>query len=71
MTAVAELPTKIGVDDIEVWHLVCCCNEDLALCGEDLTGHPFGHSDVPCPICHDVDTTCPRCGRDCDSCGLE
>lgn len=63
-TTVAEQPAAPSVVDDEVHHLFCCCDENLGLCGTDLTGVPINDDDeVPCPLCYSVeDEPCPRCG---------
>lgn len=39
----------------EIVHMYCC-NEDVALCGEDLTGHTYlEDSDNVCPKCDNID----------------
>lgn len=44
-------------------HMVCECNEDVALCGKDLTGRPFADGSVECVVCADLDRQpCPLCG---------
>lgn len=51
-------------------HLFCCCDENLGLCGADLTDIPVvdRDDDVPCPMCFALeDDPCPFCGcMDCE-----
>ncbi len=53
-----------GDDDVELHHVCCCKDEDLALCGRDLTGYPdvpsLGESGVvadpeDCLVCAELD----------------
>lgn len=49
-TTVAPDAVESAADDIcHLW----CCNEDVAMCGADITGEP------PCP--HPDDEDCPAC----------
>lgn len=55
-------PADIG-DDFDVIHTPCC-DEDVAICGEDLTGEPWVEDDegIPCPLCETAladDALCP------------
>jgi len=42
-----------------------CCDENLAMCGQDLTGAAFtDDEDHDCPLCVMAnEDTCPRCGE--------
>lgn len=64
-TAVAPEPAvaDAGCGD-SVTHTVCDCTPDLALCGTDVTGHPWGDSSAKttCLVCLDLEAVdCPRC----------
>lgn len=54
--------------DPDTHHFVCCCDEDTAMCGEDVTELPWVDdlTDVDvCVVCDDLwadDSPCPRCG---------
>lgn len=54
----AETDTARG----DLTHVICC-NEDIAVCGTDVSDEPFVGDDVPvdCIVCLDADT-CPLCG---------
>lgn len=71
MTAalIAAEPVAVA-SDVDPVHLACCCSEDIALCGEDLSGEPWTDKlDPPCPICFTLATgRCSRCGC-VDDCG--
>jgi hypothetical protein len=66
-------PLDIGkaIESFEdnVAHLVCHCNDDVALCGKDVTNDAWTDSET-CPMCEAVDELhagkCPRCG--CEEC---
>ena len=50
----------------KLWHIICRCNEDIALCGHETTGDEI-RDEVPsedvCVVCDDLgDLPCPRCG---------
>lgn len=66
MTALDTHPIPTTTDGDDIGHLVCCCNEDLAMCGADVTDEPWGADDTPeCVVCRDLwpdETDCPRCG---------
>ncbi|MFC8465978.1 hypothetical protein [Streptomyces sp. NPDC057250] len=52
-------------DDLE--HAACPCNEDVALCGADVSSTPWADKDRPpvnlCVVCADlVALPCPKCG---------
>jgi hypothetical protein len=55
-------PTK---SDAEPVHLVCCVDGDAALCGTDVSGHPWSGSETSCVVCCDLEMAkaCPRFGR--------
>lgn len=53
-TQVLERPTRGDADVGPVDHYYCC-DEDVALCGADLSGVPEGPEyDVICPMCADA-----------------
>ncbi|MFF0597868.1 hypothetical protein [Streptomyces antibioticus] len=64
MTSIAPEPvTTLAPADDEV-HVVCC-NPDVALCGTDVAGLPWGDGDeeTTCIVCRDLEhQNCPRCG---------
>jgi hypothetical protein len=47
-------------------HLVCCCDQNLALCGEDVSDVPWADDyDQPCPLCcfaFEAEERCGHCG---------
>lgn len=58
-----------AVDDEEdETHLFCTCNQDMSVCGVDLTGEPFGDVDTI-----DIEEVCVLCCLTdiCPSCGME
>lgn len=64
-TAVREVATQ-RPDPGDEYHLYCC-DENLALCGADLTLVPItdGTDETPCPMCFaSEDDPCERCGFD-------
>ena len=66
MTTLAHEPAPATTgpgDDLD--HVVCDCDDDTALCGADVSAHPWGAGDpvLPCVVCLGlVDLACPRCG---------
>lgn len=47
-------------DDLD--HIVCMCNEDVAICGKEMTGANWvEEADLLCVVCIDLDI-CPTCG---------
>jgi hypothetical protein len=70
LVIVDELAEKTS-DEADLVHMYCETNENLALCGRDLTGAPFANefdeSDI-CVVCDDllVAETCVICGKDHD-----
>lgn len=68
MTALDTRPDLRGTteDSDELAHLVCCCDDDTAMCGLDVTDEPWCVADdQECVVCRDLwpdDTPCPRCG---------
>lgn len=51
-------------DDLD--HYYCECDENLALCGADLTDWPEGEAETPeneCVVCAHL-SVCPKCGHD-------
>lgn len=70
MTAPAVTGRPVEVDDDpDVGHYVCDCDQDIALCGWDVTNEPWvtEESEIPtCPMCLDMlSGPCPRCQRPC------
>lgn len=53
-----------GPDD-DLHHFYCPCNEDLALCGKDISEEPHlveTPSDNVCVVCEDLtEYPCPHC----------
>jgi hypothetical protein len=47
-------PRALGLGP-DVHHLLCC-DPDVAMCGQDVSGHPFtdGVGEIPCPLCRTV-----------------
>lgn len=69
MTAKLTLPNSTSVmNSFELDHYVCLgCNEDLALCGEDMTDAGWvdegDDSADDCIVCFDLsEIPCQRCG---------
>jgi hypothetical protein len=62
MTALTPELGDTDTDGNGITHVVCC-NEDIALCGTDVSGQPFVGGDFPvdCVVCLDTDA-CPGCG---------
>ena len=59
-----SLVDAAAIAEADSVHVVCECNEDVALCGVDLTGVGFTDDEVDCPLCALVDEdSCPRCGE--------
>jgi hypothetical protein len=63
----AEL-VRFDGDDDELIHITCC-NDDVALCGTDVSDAPVkGWDTYPdpddCIVCEEIDNTtgCPECG---------
>lgn len=60
-----------GDEGIELFHIMCCADENLGLCGIDLTDVPVVEScpedDQDCVVCEDISpvvgegTKCPGC----------
>lgn len=69
MTALLPAPTTTDTtDNGDELHHVYCCDENLALCGTDVTKYqeaePPSDADKRCIVCEDlIDTTCERCGE--------
>lgn len=41
-------------------HIVCCHDDDLALCGVDVSGHDFTDEPTSCAVCLDLEyAPCP------------
>jgi hypothetical protein len=51
--------------DVELVHVVCCVDEDTALCSTDVSAEPWTRSEISCVVCGDLETTkvCPRFGH--------
>ncbi|MFJ1653474.1 hypothetical protein ACIOC2_19205 [Streptomyces sp. NPDC088337] len=67
MTTLAPEATTTGHDSgDDLTHAICGCNEDLALCGADVSGEPWAGEaeEVNCIVCQDLMwSPCERCGR--------
>lgn len=70
MTAVISAPVVDRVDhDDELSHVLCECNDRLALCGLDVSDHHACPDDgscgcAPCIVCEDlIDAPCRLCGQ--------
>jgi hypothetical protein len=48
--------------DDDLGHVWCCQDEDIGLCGVDLTGQGYGPGAGECVVCSDLEGTafCPR-----------
>lgn len=62
-------PRPTGEDllaDAELNHVVCCEDENVALCGIDASDIEFGGDGLPCVVCDDLEQTsfCPK-GKRC------
>lgn len=67
MTALAPEPTVPGTDHGEDLDHVVCCDDDIALCGADVSGHDWGEGTFDptqmCVVCRELyGKPCPRCG---------
>lgn len=62
-TLAERVPAPSHVDDIDIVHTCCCLNQDVALCGEDLTDAVWVEEpEVCCVDCELVivkDIECP------------
>jgi hypothetical protein len=59
-------PEGVGADrDDELLHVVCCVDNDVALCSTDVTGAPWDTGNQDCVVCIDLERsrTCPRFDR--------
>lgn len=62
-----ELAEKTDPGD-ELYHVVCQCDEDTALCGLDVSDIPYTvdfipEDDIVCVVCEDLaQRPCERCG---------
>lgn len=57
-TALDLAPTKGSTDDGDELDHLFCCDEDVALCGSDLTGTEFGEvvsEESLCLVCNDLE----------------
>ena len=62
-------------DGDELTHICCCKDKDIALCGSDLTGVPYGSmpDDILCNVCFELEEwsiegeveMCPRTDQPC------
>lgn len=63
--SLTERPTYAG--DLDHW--CCCTDEDVSLCGFDLSESPFGKFDMAsCTVCEEIaeeTDCCPFSGRVC------
>lgn len=61
--APTERTTGWGSDD-DLDHTVCDCDENIALCGRDVTEEPWVEDGPnPCVVCRELnDLACERCG---------
>lgn len=70
MTAPADVEHRQRRDPGDLFHLFCCCDPNLGLCGADLTDVPVidGVGDDACPMCFSLGSEpCARCGcTDCE-----
>lgn len=64
MTQMVECTTESLVDT-DLIHSVCECDENVALCGLDMTGHDWlPEGTTTCVVCYDLDELpCSRCGH--------
>lgn len=48
----------------DLFHTVCCLDEDAAFCGSDVAGMPFseGTNEIRCVVCEDVEQHCDATG---------
>lgn len=63
----APVPIQAHVRDHELWHCVCSCNDVIALCGLDVSDHPWGTKQAAeslCVVCNALEAhgPCPICG---------
>lgn len=66
-TATSVLELTDETSDFEEEHLIYLCSEDIAFCGEDLTGIAevldYDGDSLTCVVCADLDQyPCERCG---------
>lgn len=70
VTYVDEIGDEADEDDGDgLVHIACCDDENVALCGADVSGHEWNVDGTPttCPICVDLDdldlvnNECPGC----------
>lgn len=68
-TSTEPLPVDTDTGDGEdgLSHCYCECDEDIALCGTDVSGHAFDDAidseDLLCVVCVELEfKTCSRCG---------
>ena len=65
--ATRESPKSESLHDDTLYHIFCECDEDLGLCGLDISdlviSEPLGDDKV-CVVCLDLEfVPCSRCGR--------
>jgi hypothetical protein len=68
ITAPVSEPVKKDDDDDQICHWICECNENIALCGLDVSGLPWdmNNEDEDCVLCQIVaeeQLVCKRCGE--------
>lgn len=68
MTEIVTTPTEdtrsTGGDSDDLWHVYCCKDEDLGLCGTDLSDMEECEPDVCddiCIVCDDIDNLEDAC----------
>ena len=65
--ATCESPASASLDDNTLFHIFCECDEDLGLCGLDISDYAISDpldGDPVCVVCLDLEfVPCPRCGR--------
>ena len=61
-TATLPAPAPVNTSGDDTDHLYCC-NPDVALCGLDISNHPFMKVDPRrlCPLCALAETEGPPC----------
>lgn len=65
--ATCESATSESLHDDTLYHIFCECDEDLGLCGLDISDYAISDpldGDPVCVVCLDLEfVPCPRCGR--------
>lgn len=62
-TSLLDRPAPAG-SSADVLHLTCC-DDDVAMCGEDVSKHEWADDGPPCPLCklvQDEGLPCPVTG---------